>query len=373
MPTPLTGKKFNGELKIMRNSIIESDLKYITEADLPWESFKNKTILVSGASGFLPAYMVETLLYLNETKQFNIKVLGLVRHLEKARERFSPYKGNQNLIFVHQDVCNKIKLDEKIDYIIHAASPATPKLFSQDPVGTIAPNVIGTSNLLNLAAEKKVECFLFFSTSGVYGHVDPDSYPIKENRFGCLDSMDLASCYLESKRMGENMCVAWRHQYGVPVKIVRPAITYGPGLKLDDGRSFADFISNILNYRDIEIFSDGKALRNFCYLADATLGFFTVILKGKVGEPYNIASEQEISIIDLAKLLAEKVFPERQLKVVMKTDASKNYLRMNFPRTTVDIAKVKALGWKISFSLKEGFERTVKSYGDASAVCRQIK
>lgn len=346
----------------MRNRIIESDLKYITDKKLDWETFKNKTILISGAAGFLPAYMVETLLYLNETRKFNIKVIGLVRNLEKARARFVHYDGSKNLQFISQDVCAQIKINENVDYIIHAASQATPKLFYADPVGTITPNVIGTSNLLNLAAEKKVKCFLFFSTSGVHGHVDANSYPIKENCFGYLDSMDLASCYLESKRMGENMCVAWMHQYGVPVKIVRPATTYGPGLKLDDGRSFADFISNIINRHDIEIFSDGKALRNFCYLADATLGFFTVMLKGKAGEAYNVATDQEISIIDLAKLLVEKVFPERKLKVVMKTDISKNYLRINFSRTAVDITKLKALGWKLSFPIEEGFKRTIESF-----------
>lgn len=346
----------------MINSVIESDLRYITGASLPWDSFRNKTILISGASGFLPSYMVETLLYLNKTKQSNIRVLGLVRNIEKAEEKFSHHKGNKDLTFIEQDVCEKVEGAEKIDFIIHAASQATPKIFSKDPVGTIVPNVIGTGNLLDLAVEKKVEGFLFFSTSGVYGYVDEKCYPIKEDCFGHLDPMDIASCYLESKRMGETMCVSWMHQYGVPVKIIRPAITYGPGLKLDDGRSFADFVSNIINNQDIEIFSDGRAIRNFCYLADAVLGFFTVMLKGKAGEAYNIATDQEISIIDLAKLLVEKVFPERKLKVIMKNDPSKNYLRMNFSRTTVDITKAKSLGWELNFPLEEGFKRTVRSF-----------
>lgn len=345
-----------------RNSIIESDLKYITQADLPWELFKDKTVLISGAAGFLPAYMTETLLYLNETKQLNIKVLGLVLDVKEAQKKFSYYKENKNLVLILRDVCDKIEISENIDYIIHAASFASPKIFSKNLTGTIAPNVIGTRNLLDLAAKKKVKCFLFFSTGGVYGYVSPDKYPIKEGCFGSLDPMDIASCYIESKRMGENMCAAWMHQYGVPVKVVRPGINYGPGLKLDDGRSFADFISNIVNRQDIEIFSDGKAIRNFCYVADAILGFFTVMLKGKNGEAYNIATDHEISIVDLAKLLVEKAFPELKLKVVMKNDASKNYLRANFSRTTLDISKAKALGWKLNFSLEDGFKRTVKSY-----------
>lgn len=331
---------------------------------MSWELLRNKTVLIAGASGFLPAYMVEVLLYLNETRQYDIKIFGLARNLKKAQEKFLQHKGNKNLILIAQDVCDKISINEDIDYIIHAASQATPKVFFNDPVGTIAPNVMGTSNLLNLSKEKKVECFLFFSTTGVYGFADEKSYPLREDCFGSLNPMDLSSCYIESKRMGENMCVAWMHQYGVPVKIIRPGITYGPGVKLDDGRSFADFISNIINRRDIEIFSDGKALRSFCYLADATLGFFTVMLKGKVGEAYNIAADREISIVDLAKLLAEKAFPERKLNVIMKKDNSKNYLRMNFIRTAMDITKAKELGWKINFSLEEGFKRTVRSFED---------
>jgi nucleoside-diphosphate-sugar epimerase len=346
----------------VRSSIIESDLKYVTENELPWGLFANRTILISGASGFLPAYMVETLLFLNENQKLNIRVIGLVRNLEKACARFSHYTGKKSLKLISHDVCNPIHISDDIDYIIHAASQASPKLFQADPVGTLSANVLGTNSLLRLAVEKKIKGFLFFSTTGVYGHVDSNCYPIKEDCYGYLDPMNIASCYIESKRMGENMCVAWMQQYGVPVKVVRPAITYGPGVKLDDGRSFADFISNILNYQDIVLYSDGKVLRSFCYLADATLGFFTVMLKGMPGEAYNISNDQEISIIELARMLVDDIFPERRLKVVVKKDLSKQYLRIDFPRTSMDIMKAKALGWSLRFSIKEGFRRTIESY-----------
>jgi len=359
--------------KRIRNSVITSDLKYITAAKLPWEVFKGKTILISGAAGFLPAYMVETILYLNETRRFNIKVMGLVRNIKKAKERFAYYEGNKNLQLITQDVCNEIKIKEDVDCIIHAASLATPKYFQEDPVGSLAPNVIGTANLLKLAVEKQVENFLFFSTTGVYGHVDQSSYPIKEDCFGSINPRDIASCYIESKRMGENMCVAWMHQYGVPIRILRPAITYGPGVQLHDGRSFADFIYNVVHNQDIALFSEGKVIRNFCYLADATLGFFMVMLKGEVGQAYNVATDHEISIINLARTLAGKVFPERKLKVVMTTDKSRNYLRIDFPRTTVDITKVKGLGWKLNFPIEEGFKRTVKSIEENNAQLRGIE
>jgi len=346
----------------MRNSVIEADLRHIVQADLPWERFRDKTVLVSGAAGFLPAYMVETLLYLNEVRQSNTTVCGVVRDGARAAARLAHYRDDPRLKLIVQDVCEPLSIPGPVDYIIHAASPATPKSFAGNPVGTLSPNVIGTDNLLKLAAAKKSAGFLYFSTSGVHGHVSPESFPIKEDCVGTLDFLDIASCYLESKRMGENMCRAWMHQHGVPVKIVRPATTYGPGLKLDDGRSFADFIADIVNGKDIEIYSDGKALRNFCYLADATVGFFTVMLKGAVGEAYHVATDHEISILDLARLLVDKVFPERGLKVLMKADPAKNFLRVNYPRTAVDISKARALGWRLHFPIEAGFRRTVESY-----------
>ena len=158
------------------------------------------------------------------------------------------------------------------------------------------------------------------------------------------------------------MCMAWMCQHGIPVKVVRPAATYGPGADFEGGRAYEDFISCIVNKRNIKLYSDGSAIRNFCYIADATLGFFTVMLNGKSGEAYNVATDHEISIKELADHLVYDIFPERNLEVVMEFDHSKNYLRMNFSRTAVDVKKIKALGWKISFPLSEGFKRVVRSF-----------
>lgn len=347
----------------MRNKIIQGDLEYITNQDLNWAIFKNCTILISGASGFLPSYMVETFMYLNETKNLNIKVIGLVRNLKNALIKFS-HCNKKYLTIIQHNVNNKIIIQENVDYIIHAASQATPKVFKDDPVGTILPNTIGTYNLLTLANEKKVKGFLYFSTTGVYGHNCILKYPLKENTFGKVNPMELSSCYIESKRMGENMCIAWMHQYGVPIKVIRPSITYGYGINLDDGRSFADFIKNILNKEDIVLYSKGDVMRNFCYVADAVLGFFIVLIKGKVGEAYNVATDIEISVVGLAHLLVEKIFPELSLKVVHKSNETKNYLRKDFPRTATNIDKIKSLGWRLNFSLEDGFKRTIKSFTD---------
>src|SRR5471030_971610 len=134
------------------NRIIEEDVAGVFKADLPWEDFKDQTVLIAGANGFLPAYMVEMLLYINRQKpEYNITVLALVRNIDKATARFKDHLNDPHLILVHQDVCDPLNLDRKVDYIVHAASQASPKYYDVDPVGTLNANVLGTINLMKLA------------------------------------------------------------------------------------------------------------------------------------------------------------------------------------------------------------------------------
>lgn len=348
----------------MRNPIIEEDLKNITDSPLPWRLFEGKNILISGANGFLPAYLVETLLFLNENRFKNkTRVFALVRNKEKTIHRFAVYKNRTDLIFVVQDVCEPVNIKDEIHFIIHAASQASPKYFGKDPVGTLSANVLGTRNLLELARTKKIESFLFFSSGEVYGEVSEKDIPIKEDVYGYVNPTNVRSCYAESKRMGETMCVCWFHQYGIPVKIVRPFHTYGPGMDLEDGRVYADFVSDIVHNRNIIMTSDGSAIRSFCYLADATLGFFTVLLKGESAQAYNVGDEkQEISIIALAKILVE-LFPEKNLKIEFTKNIKRDgYIKSNITRHCPDTTKIRGLGWEPITSLEKGFERTVRSF-----------
>lgn len=342
------------------NKIIEEDINYILNSTLSWELFRDKTVLVSGASGCLAGYLVETLLELDE-RGFNVKTLALVRNGEKARARFKKHLTNKNLVFIVQDVTLPIHYKGKIDFIIHAASQASPKFYQTDPVGTLTANTLGTYNLLQLAVEKKLISFLFFSSGEVYGQVNRDK--TGESDYGYLDPLDVRSCYAESKRLGETMCVSFLAQYKVPVKIVRPFHTFGPGISLEDGRVFADFIKNIVNNEDIIMKSDGLAERTFCYLADAAAAFFLVLLEGKSGEAYNVGREEPISIINLAKLMVS-LFPKKGLKVITaKRLASDRYVESRFQHIAPDISKIKKLGWQPKHSVKEAFKRTILSYG----------
>jgi nucleoside-diphosphate-sugar epimerase len=344
--------------------IIEEDLERIAALELPWSALEGKTVLVSGAAGFLPAYMVETLLRLNRGRFGRpARVIGLVRDTARASQRFADHRGRDDLTILRHDVTQPLPPLGKVDFIIHAASQASPKFFGSDPVGTLSANVLGTHHLLTLAAECRAEGLLFFSTGEVYGRGDASGRPTAEQDYGPLDPLDVRSCYAESKRMGETMCACWRSQFGVPAKIVRPYHTYGPGMRLDDGRVFADFVADVLRGGPIVVRSAGTARRAFCYLTDAVAGCFTVLLAGREGEAYNIGNRQaECSIADLAELLAG-LFPERGPIAIQRNAApGEGYLASPVARSCPDTSKLESLGWRATTGLAAGFRRTVRSY-----------
>jgi UDP-glucuronate decarboxylase len=345
------------------NPIAAEDFESIASTALDWARFEKKTVLIVGAAGFLPAYMVETLLHLNDTRGLRCRVIGLVRNLPRARERFSVHAKRGDLVLVGGDVCAAPSvLTERSDFIIHAASQASPKFYGTDPVGTITANVIGSFHLLNLARQWESEGFLYFSSGEVYGQVGADKVPTRESDYGYIDILNSRSCYAEGKRAAETMLVSYFRQFGVPGTIVRPFHTYGPGMALNDGRVFADFVADVAHRRNLVLHSDGKAVRAFCYLADAVKGFFTVLLKGERGQAYNVGDPAgTTSIAGLAELLAG-LYPDLKLKVEYRARSDANYQPSPITINVPNVDRLRALGWQPRFSLAEGFDRTIRSF-----------
>lgn len=344
------------------NSIIAEDVNRILSSDLPWSELNGTTVLISGASGFLPAYLIETLAGLN-AHGASIRIVGLVRRQEIAQARLGHLFAH-GVELMTQDITQPLRLDlPRADYIIHAASQASPRFYGIDPVGTLEANTTGTQQLLRHAYLSGSRSFLYFSSGEVYGAPTNDGVRISETDFGYLDPATVRACYAESKRLGETLCVSWHHQFGVPSRIVRPFHTYGPGMALNDGRVFADFVADVIAPRDIVLKSDGLALRPFCYISDATLGFFTVMLKGEQSQAYNVANPStEISMRDLAQLVAN-LFPERGAGVRFDLAATGNqYLRSPIMRSCPSIEKINRLGWMPTIGLAEGFKRTIDSF-----------
>lgn len=347
----------------MRHPIIEEDLARILKSPISWDDFRGARVLISGAYGFVVAYLVESLLYANEKLNLNVRVTGVVRNEEKAWKRFHAYRGRTDLEFLVQDICDPLPDYCRADFVVHGASWASPKFYGAQPVGSLLPNVIGTRNLLELAHRSQSRGFLFLSSAEIYGLVPPEAIPTPESYPGAVHPTDLRSCYAESKRMGETMCVAWRHQYGVPTKIARIFHTYGPGMALDDGRVFADFTRNIVERKPIRMMSDGTHRRAFCYLSDATVALLLILLEGEPGTAYNVGNDEaEVSIAELAGVMVS-LFPDRGLCVERVSDEHpQGYIRTSVVRACPDTTRLRRLGWRPHVGIREGFRRTVLSY-----------
>ncbi|MEH7495821.1 NAD-dependent epimerase/dehydratase family protein, partial [Neobacillus niacini] len=332
---------------------------------IPYEKLMKKTVLITGANGMLAYYFTCVLMHLNIFNNYNIKVIALVRNVDKAKDKFSQFLNNENFKLLPQDVCQPINLSEPVHYILHAAGAASPKFIKNDPVGIINANTIGTLNVMELARHNPVENVLFTSTREIYGKTERIQF-ITENDMGVLDPLDSRSCYPESKRLAEQLCKSYYLQYGVPFTTVRIAHSYGPGMEInEDGRVMSDFISDVVNNRNIVMKSDGIAERAFCYISDAVVAMLVVMLKGEIGEAYNVANETEpFAIRTVAKKLVD-LFPEKGIEVILQESADQSgYCK--YDRVGLDTKKVEALGWKPIVGLNIGLKRTVLSFMEES-------
>jgi len=346
------------------NPVIYEDIQTILSENVNWDYLRGKTVLVTGANGFIPSYVIYTLLELNATKFQNnpMTIIALVRNKEKADKKFAEFLSRKDFQIIISDVCNPIQFVKKIDIIIHAASQASPKYYGIDPVGTLKANTIGTANMLDLAKNNGVRKFLYISSGEVYGVLDGSLGIITENYTGNVDITNIRSCYAESKRMGENMCISWAHQYGFHVNMLRLSHTYGPGVELEDGRVFGDFVKNVLHNEDIVLNSDGSAKRCFLYISDMITALFRVLFNGENGSAYNIASDIETEIRELALMLCS-MYPEKKLSVKFnKAVAANNYIRSAANSILLSTEKLKKLDWQQKTNIRDGFRRMIESY-----------
>lgn len=317
----------------------------------------NKTILITGASGMIGSYLSFVFIKLNELYDYNIKLLLLVRKKEKLSQYIL---NNKNIIVIEQDVCDKIDYDENVDYIIHAASPASPKIMRDYPVETNFANTLGTANTLKFANEKKALGYLFISSREIYGEPNVDQeYFYEDGPLGQVNPLIPRNGYAEGKKSAENMCVSFREQYGLNTKIVRLAHTYGPGMSIYDGRVQADFLNDIINKRDIVLKSDGSSIRTYTYIADAIKGILLVLFYGKE-IVYNIGDEKNItSIKDLALTLIS-LNSEDNLKIVFDIPNVVDKGTASFKKGILSSKRIREeLKWNPQYSIKDGFERTI--------------
>lgn len=340
-----------------QDSVIKQDMKKIisTIKDLIPE-LDGKVILITGGSGFLGKYIIETLLTLNETKlKKPSRIISIDNHITSAETT----KSSKNLKQITHDVKQPLTIKGKIDYIIHAAGIASPVYYQKFPLETIDAAVNGTRNMLELARKKKVIGFLYFSSSEIYGDPPPDQIPTKESFKGYVSSFGPRSCYDESKRLGETLCYIYHTRFGVPVKIVRPFNVFGPGMAPFDHRVIPSFLYSAFLNEPLQIHSSGNQTRTFCYISDATTAFLQVLLKGKPGEAYNVGNDNnELDMNKLANTLKEIFKGGLQVNNI---EYPESYPADEPQRRCPDLSKIrKDTKYKPKVSLKQGLQKTVK-------------
>ncbi|MCW2279262.1 NAD-dependent epimerase/dehydratase family protein [Heliophilum fasciatum] len=348
---------------LKESNVIQEDVKAISN-DLVQELKKaeGSTWLISGGGGFLGGYFLDVIDYCNQnvfTKPCH--VICVENYISAAPDRISHLTANQNFEIINQDIAKPLTISRDVDYIVHAASIASPTFYRQYPIETIETNVWGLKNLLDLGKSQKVKSFLFFSTSEIYGNPSPEYIPTPESYNGNVSCTGPRACYDESKRLGETLCVNYHQQHGLPVKVARPFNVYGPGLKIDDKRVIPDFFNDALYKKKISILSNGSPTRSFCYISDAIKGFLLALLSDHHGEAFNIGNDEvEISMQGLAQRIARIV---GGVEIEYRQSDEANYLTDNPQRRCPDLTKSKALlGYAPKVNLDEGLGRLLAWY-----------
>jgi len=290
----------------MYNIILENDLSYINNKIGPNKNkFRDSTILITGCAGFLGYYMMYYLVRYAE--QLGIKkIIGLDSFLLHTPQWITELSKTNILEIKKFDVISDnikdVKGAENADFVIHMASIASPTFYRKYPLVTIDANIWGLRQLLDYYCNKKLKGFLFFSSSEIYGDPSPDFIPTSETYRGNVSTIGPRACYDESKRFGETICEVFANQYDMPIGIARPFNNFGPGMRLEDKRVPADFAKAVFENKDITIFSDGYATRTFCYIADAIVGYFKILLNGRF-DIFNIGIESpEVNILKFAEI-----------------------------------------------------------------------
>lgn len=341
------------------NEILKEDAYQIIDENNGLKELYNKSFLITGATGMIGSYFLNTLYVLNTEYNANIKINLLVRNKEKLPNYIL---NDPHVTIYEQDIVNPINLEEKSDFVIHAASPASPKIMKEKPVETNFANTIGTANTLGYAKYSNSLGYLFISSREIYGEPnDNQEYFTEDGTYGQIDHIVPRNGYAIGKKAAENMCSGFRVEYGLNTKVARLAHTYGPLMSIYDGRVQADFLKNIINNEDIVLKSEGKQVRTYTYVSDAVSAMFMILLHGK-DMVYNISSEVDKTTI---RSLAETILAlsdNKDAKLVFDIPKENvNTGTSSFVRGILSSEKIRnELGWQPKYRIKDGFERTIK-------------
>lgn len=371
------GVTFTEEHAATGPQVVAEDCAHVLrEASDAMERLAGGRILITGGAGFLGHYLVQALLRWNEGAGAGqaVELTVADRFYRGVPRWLAALEGAPGLRLLEHDVTRPYPEGTgDFDWVVHAASIASPTYYRRHPIETMDANVLGLRRLLDRAvarseAGRPLRGFLFFSTSEIYGDPPPEKIPTPETYRGNVSCTGPRACYDESKRFGETLCVNFAREHGLPIRTARPFNNYGPGLSITDRRVVPDFARDILAGKDIVMHSDGSPSRTFCYVADAVAGYLKVLTLGRDGEAYNIGTEEpEVSIAELADRMVElgREMLGYRGDVVRRPSDDPEYLTDNPSRRRPDIRKARReLGYEPGISLDEGLRRSLVWYRD---------
>ncbi len=307
---------------------------------------RKRRILITGGAGFLGSHLVDR--FIDEGFQVIVMDNLITGNLENIQHHF----GNKDFQFIHHDVTEFNHVAGSLDYILHFASPASPKDYLNFPIQTLKVGSLGTHKILGLAKAKNAR-MLIASTSEVYG--DPLVHPQKESYWGNVNPIGYRGVYDEAKRFMEAITMAYHRYHNLETRIVRIFNTYGPRMRINDGRALPAFIGQALNGDDITVFGDGSQTRSFCYISDQVEGIYR-LLHCDSPEPVNIGNPEEVSILEFAREIV--ALTESKSKITFQ-ELPEDDPKVREPDIT--LAR-KLLGWEPKISRQEGLKTTVKYF-----------
>ncbi len=301
------------------------------------------TSVVTGGAGFLGSHLVDLLLARGH------KVIAIDNFVTGSVANIAHLGGNPNFKFIEQDVTEFLFLDVPVHYVWHFASPASPIDYLEIPIKTLKVGSLGTHKALGLAKNKGAR-FLLASTSEIYG--DPLVHPQREDYWGNVSTIGPRGCYDEAKRFAEAMAMGYHRQHGTDIRIVRIFNTYGPRMRLNDGRVVPAFISQALKNKPLTVFGEGKQTRSFCYVSDLIEGIYRLMISS-VGEPVNIGNPHEMTVLEFAHEIIRATGSKSRIayKPLPQDDPKQR-------RPDITRARTK-LNWEPKVPLKEGLKETI--------------
>lgn len=340
----------------MNYKVLQEDVQQFAEHFELREQLRGKTVLITGATGLIGSVMIKCLLALNQRYDLGIKILAVVRDLEKAQKVFAEeYDAIKFLQLQLKDV-TETNVDTNVDYIFHLASPTSSKFFVDYPVETLTTVIDGTISMLEYAKAIHVKAMVVASSLEVYGSNHTDD-PVEEVFQGYLNPVGIRSSYNMGKRAAECLCHAYAKEYGVPVKLARLTQTTGAGIASNDNRVIAQFARLAAEGKDIILHTTGEAARPYIYTTDAISALLYILLKGEMGEAYNVANEESyISAREMAEYLKQNFNPSTNVRL----ELNENMGYAPVTKLRLSTKKLRNLGWRPWYDLRDIFDRLIK-------------